>query len=80
MPNYRLLGKIGATRFGTLPAQIEDTLGAAGVQLPDEALAKLGAVSRISLGFPHDFLGSDSVQDMVKRETWPRLLERPRRR
>lgn len=37
--------------------QLRDNLGAAGVTLSDEQLARLDEVSRIDLGFPHTFLG-----------------------
>ena len=48
---------------GTIPiigarkaAQFHDNLAALGVQIPDEAMAKLDEVSKVELGFPHDFL------------------------
>ena len=39
-------------------AQIEDTLGALDVELTDAELNRLNEVSRIELGFPHDFGGT----------------------
>jgi aryl-alcohol dehydrogenase-like predicted oxidoreductase len=38
-------------------AHIEDSLGAVDVELSDEELERLDEVSRIELGFPHDFEG-----------------------
>jgi aryl-alcohol dehydrogenase-like predicted oxidoreductase len=38
-------------------AHIEDSLGAVDVELSDEELERLVEVSRIELGFPHDFEG-----------------------
>jgi aryl-alcohol dehydrogenase-like predicted oxidoreductase len=38
-------------------AHIEDSLGAVDVELSDEELERLEEVSRIELGFPHDFEG-----------------------
>jgi aryl-alcohol dehydrogenase-like predicted oxidoreductase len=38
-------------------AHIEDSLGAVDVELSDEELERLDDVSRIELGFPHDFEG-----------------------
>lgn len=37
------------------PAQLDDALGAVTLDLPDEAVARLDAVSGIDLGFPSDF-------------------------
>jgi aryl-alcohol dehydrogenase-like predicted oxidoreductase len=37
--------------------QIEDSLGAVGVELEPAELARLDAVSRIGYGFPHEFVG-----------------------
>jgi aryl-alcohol dehydrogenase-like predicted oxidoreductase len=42
--------------------QLEDNLGALGVALSDEQMARLDAASRIELGFPHDFLNRDMVR------------------
>jgi aryl-alcohol dehydrogenase-like predicted oxidoreductase len=38
--------------------QLEDSVGAVDVELTDAELARLDAVSRIELGFPHDFVGN----------------------
>ncbi len=43
---------VGARRLD----QLEDNLRAVDVVLPDKALARLDEVSRIALGFPHDFI------------------------
>jgi aryl-alcohol dehydrogenase-like predicted oxidoreductase len=40
-------------------SQIEDTLGAAELDLSSEELERLDAVSAIELGFPHDFQGRE---------------------
>jgi aryl-alcohol dehydrogenase-like predicted oxidoreductase len=45
--------------------QLRDNLGALQVQLSDAQLTRLGAASQIELGFPHDFLGSDSIREVV---------------
>jgi aryl-alcohol dehydrogenase-like predicted oxidoreductase len=45
--------------------QLKDTLAALEVALLPEHLAKLDAASRIELGFPHDFLRSDMVRNVV---------------
>ena len=36
--------------------QLEETLGCLELKLPDDALRRLDLASRVSLGFPHDFL------------------------
>lgn len=56
-------------------SQIEDTLGASELQLENEHLARLDELSRVEPGFPHDFLGSDQVLDMVRSEERARIVE-----
>jgi len=45
--------------------QLKDNLGALEVTLTQEQLAQLSEASQIELGFPHDFLGSQAIQDIV---------------
>lgn len=45
--------------------QLNDNLGALQITLDAEQLARLDEVSRIDLGFPHDFLAMPMVQQMV---------------
>ena len=61
-------------------SQIQDTLGAATVQLSAEQLQRLDEVSRVSLGLPHDFLAADPVRDLVRGEIRTRIDGRPRRK
>jgi aryl-alcohol dehydrogenase-like predicted oxidoreductase len=61
-------------------AQVEDSLGGAGVKLNEEQLARLDTVSRIELGFPHDFLRADFVRDGVYSKARDRIDARPARR
>jgi aryl-alcohol dehydrogenase-like predicted oxidoreductase len=42
--------------------QLRQTLGGADLELPQEALSRLSEVSRIPLGFPHDFLAGLHAQ------------------
>ncbi|MEM7501607.1 MAG: aldo/keto reductase [Pseudomonadota bacterium] len=59
-------------------SQIEDTLGAAQLELRPDTLRELDELTRIDLGFPHDFLASDHLQDMVKGEVAKhRIRHRP---
>ncbi|MFN4079299.1 MAG: aldo/keto reductase [Saprospiraceae bacterium] len=46
-------------------AQITDTLSCADQRIPDELIRELDEISAIELGFPHDFLQSDGVRDVV---------------
>ncbi|GAB4536263.1 MAG: aldo/keto reductase [Haliangiales bacterium] len=72
---YRMIPIVGARKV----AQIEDTLAAADVELSQETLAELDQLTRIDLGFPHDFIASSGVQDMVKGElARKRLKPRPK--
>jgi diketogulonate reductase-like aldo/keto reductase len=45
--------------------QLVDNLGAVEIQLSPEHLQQLDEVSKIELGFPHEFLQSDGVKDVV---------------
>lgn len=45
--------------------QLQDCLRGADLSLPRPLLDRLDAVSRIQLGFPHDFLSSGHVQDIL---------------
>ncbi|MEM7136952.1 MAG: aldo/keto reductase [Myxococcota bacterium] len=70
---YRYIPIVGARKV----SQIEDSLGAAEVRLSDAHLKQLDKVSRVSLGFPHDFLASDGVRDLVYSEMRSRVDRRP---
>ena len=73
--NYLYIPIVGARKV----SQIEDTIKAATVELNDEQRRRLDEVSRVDLGFPHDFLAADQVRDMVKSESRTRLVSRPSR-
>ena len=49
------------------------------VKLGPAHLTKLDEVSRIELGFPHDFLASDGVRDVLRGEIRARIDGRPAR-
>ncbi|MEM7158754.1 MAG: aldo/keto reductase [Myxococcota bacterium] len=72
---YRYIPIVGARKV----EQIKDSLGAATIELSDEHRAALDEVSRISLGFPHDFLTAGAVLDLVRSESRTRLDGRPAR-
>lgn len=46
-------------------SHLEDNLGALEISLSSEHLARLDKMSRIELGFPHDFLGNEFVKGMI---------------
>jgi aryl-alcohol dehydrogenase-like predicted oxidoreductase len=71
---YGMLPIVGARKV----SQIADTLGAVDVVLAPEQLARLDEVSRVSLGFPHDFLANGAVRDLVRGEIRPRIVPPPR--
>ena len=50
-------------------AQLSDSLGCLGFELEAKHLARLEQASAIELGFPHDFLASDMVQNLVFGDT-----------
>ncbi|PRQ08222.1 aldo/keto reductase [Enhygromyxa salina] len=70
---YRYIPIVGARKL----SQIEDSLGAASLELSAEQLATLAEVSKVRLGFPHDFLGADAVLDLVRGELRGRIDGRP---
>jgi len=51
-------------RAKTLP-QVQDNLACLDFKLSDEHLQHLNDISKIELGFPHDFLAEDGVRDLV---------------
>lgn len=57
-------------------SQIQDTLGAAELTLTEDQLATLDAVSRVELGFPHDFLSNGAVLDLVRGEVRTKISGR----
>ncbi len=54
-------------------AQAQDNLNCLGFSLTGEQIARLNEVSQIELGFPHDFLASDQVRDLVYGGTYSQI-------
>jgi aryl-alcohol dehydrogenase-like predicted oxidoreductase len=50
--------------------QLKDNLGALEVELDEIQMARLNEVSQIDLGFPHNFLGEERVQELVYGGTY----------
>ena len=51
---------IGARKL----AQVKDNLACVGLKLDPALVARLDAVSRIEMGFPHDFFAAEMVRSM----------------
>ena len=45
--------------------QLSDSLGATAIVLTPEHINRLNEVSKIDLGFPHEFLKGDGVRDIL---------------
>jgi aryl-alcohol dehydrogenase-like predicted oxidoreductase len=80
------LAWVRAQGYGFIPIvgarkveQITDSLGSVDVRLEASHLEKLDAVSKIELGFPHDFLRTDGVRDLLRGEIRTRIDGRPAR-
>lgn len=58
--------------------QIVDNLGALEIALPSEHLQALNQASAIEIGFPHDFLQTDHVKNLVYSGTYQSLLNHRR--
>ncbi|MEJ2481935.1 MAG: aldo/keto reductase [Gemmatimonadota bacterium] len=55
-------------------SQLRDNLGALDVELDSDQLGRLEEVSRVDLGFPHNFLSDPNIRDIVSGGTWEQLL------
>jgi aryl-alcohol dehydrogenase-like predicted oxidoreductase len=51
-------------------AQLRENLGALDVELPEEAVERLGAASGFDVGFPRSFLESDHVRGLIFGDTF----------
>ncbi len=58
-------------------AQAKDNLGCLNFQLSDSHMEELDALAEFKLGFPHGFLKSDHVGNLIFGETLPLLADRP---
>jgi aryl-alcohol dehydrogenase-like predicted oxidoreductase len=60
---------VGARKLG----QIQDLLGCVEVELTPEQVARLDELSRIDLGFPHQFVDMDDIRQVVYGDLVDRL-------
>ncbi|HCR49436.1 MAG TPA: aldo/keto reductase [Rhodothermales bacterium] len=56
-------------------SQLEDSLGCLNFKIPDAELAFLNEVSAIDLGFPHDFLSTPAIQNIVYAGMRDRIID-----
>jgi aryl-alcohol dehydrogenase-like predicted oxidoreductase len=60
-------------------AQMRDSLGALEFELSSDELTRLDDASRVELGFPHDFLASDQIRQVIFGDQFDRIrCHRPR--
>lgn len=45
--------------------QLQENMGCLSAIIPDELMEKLNGITQIDLGFPHEFLRSDNVRDII---------------
>jgi aryl-alcohol dehydrogenase-like predicted oxidoreductase len=60
---------IGARKL----AQVKDNLASVGVKLAPPQIERLDAVSRIEMGFPHEFFVSDMVRSLSSGGMWDKI-------
>ena len=60
-------------------AQLQDNLGALQLTLSFAQIARLDDISRIELGFPHDFLAAAETRDLVSGGTYEQIDDQRRK-
>lgn len=72
---------MGRGAHGTIPivgartaVQLEDSMGAVDIAFTPEMLARLDAVSKVDLGFPHDFLARPSMARTLRGDLGDKLI------
>lgn len=55
------------------PEQMKDNLGSLEVELSPDQLRRLDEISKIELGFPHDFLSSEMVKSLIYGNKYSRI-------
>lgn len=56
-------------------AQLEESLGCLDVVIPESALAELNTASASELGFPHEFLSTDNVRELIYGGLYKQILQ-----
>lgn len=67
--NQQVIPIIGASKV----EQIKDNLACLSFEIPQEHMTRLDEVSKIELGFPHDFLNSDMVKNVAFGGTYDKI-------
>ena len=67
--NQVVIPIVGARKL----AQIEDNLGAADFELNPQQMKQLSDVSKMDLGFPHDFFQEDAIKHVVYGDTFDKI-------
>lgn len=70
-PQQHIIPLVGARNA----EQLEDSLGCLNFVMPADAIAALDAASAIELGFPHDFLNSENVKELVYGGMYDRIRQ-----
>ncbi|MDX2304656.1 MAG: aldo/keto reductase [Microscillaceae bacterium] len=60
-------------------SQLESSLKCLDVSLNTEQIQQLDEISRVDMGFPHDFLALDTVRDVVSGGTFHKLINHRRK-
>lgn len=68
---YAFFPIVGARKV----SQIEDTMVASQLTLTEETVQQLNELTAIDLGFPHSFLASEHMQEMIKGEVARKSLK-----
>lgn len=55
--------------------QIKEWIGCVDFTIPDELIKRLDEVSKIDLGFPHEFLKSPNIQDVIFGGTQDKIIK-----
>ena len=70
----RIIPIIGAKNL----VQINDNLGCIEFVLSDDHIQRLNEVSKIELGFPHNFLSSDTIRNIIYGGTYSSIYDHRR--
>jgi aryl-alcohol dehydrogenase-like predicted oxidoreductase len=55
-------------------SQVKDSLACLEFVLSDDQMQRLNEISKIELGFPHDFLNSEMIKDIIYGGTYSSMV------
>ena len=67
--NGTVIPVVGARKV----SQVRDNLACLDFELTEDQIRRLDEASRIELGFPHDFLSTDTIRDLIYGDTYSSL-------